>query len=293
VEGRSRGGLVRRSAVAVVALSAALLPVAGCGGGGDDGEPHSHGIELASRLPSDDALNVAIADVTAIRKSIGMAPGAVPPTKNDDHDLSFLDEISPALGVVGSGVFPQSIVDAALARTGWIAGVAGDEGVTAFSISGDSADLVGTLEAAGLKEDGGEYVDDDGNYAIALGDGLIVFADDPGDAEAVVDKDDGDVPEELVELDGDGQLITLSRFGADCVDAVATTDTPGENGEIAYFTTATPDPAKISGDGVNSDRTRIEGGSARVSIPAAESPADEPPALKALQTFAVDYDCDA
>ncbi len=289
-EGRDRNRVVRR--VAAILISAVAL--AGCGGGEDpESMTRGEGIELAARLPSDDALNIAIADVAGIRESIGMKPGTIPPSGNDDHDLVFLDEIKPALGIVVSGAFPQPIVDEAMRRATWVAGVAGDKGVTAIAIEGDPADFEALLTEAGLTEDDGEWVAGDDDYAIAIGEGLIVFADDPGDAKPVIENDDSDPPEELDQLDGDGQLITLSRFGADCVDAIATTDTPGENGEVAFFTTATPDPGKITGDGVNGDRTRTEGDSARVSIPAAEDPIDEPPALRVLQVFGIDYDCDA
>lgn len=293
MEGCLNRGVRRRSLVAVATVLATLLAMAGCGGGGDETTPHSTGIELASRLPSDDALNIAIADVAAIRKSLGMKPGSIPPTDDDDSDLIFLDEIAPSLGILQSGAFPQPIVSEAMRRANWIAGVAGDRGATAFSISGDSADFESLLADAGMEENDGEYVTEDGGSAIALGEGLIVFADDPGDAKPVVDEENGDVPEELVQLDGDGELITLARFGADCIDAVATTDAPGEDGQIAFFTTATPDPDKITAEGVSTEAGRVEGDSARISIPAAKEPAGEPPALIALQNFSVDYDCDA
>ncbi len=171
--------------------------------------------------------------------------------------------------------------------------MAGDRGVTAFEVSGDTAGFEPLLRAAGLTEEDGEWVDEDGGIAIALGDGLVVFADDPGDARSVVEDDPGDAPEELEQLDGEGELITLARFGADCVDVIATIDTPGEEGEVAFFTTATPDSSKITGDGLATTRTRVEGDSARITIPVAREPIDEPPALTALQELKVDYDCDA
>lgn len=290
MEGSWKAGRPRWSALAL----AGLLALTGCGGGGDEEEAsQSQAIELASRLPSDDALNVAIADVTAIRKTLGMPPGSIPPTNSDDHDLSFLEEVSPALGILNSGEFPQPVIDEALQRAGWVAGVAGDRGVTAFTVSGDTAGFEPLLRDAGLTDEDGEWVDDGGDIAIALGDGLIAFADDPGDAKPVVEDDPGDAPEELEQLDGEGELITLARFGADCVDAIATIDTPGEDGEVAFFTTATPDTSKITGDGIATTRARVEGDSARISIPAAREPIDEPPALTALQELKVDYDCDA
>lgn len=271
-----------------------LTLLGGCGGGGGGvTEKHSQGVELAAQLRGDDALNIAIADVTGIRRTLGMKSGAIPPTRSDDDDLVFLDEIGPALGILRGGSFPRPIVDEAVQRAGWIAGVAGDQGATAISISGDAADFEPMLIAAGLELSDGEYVAPDDQYAIALGDGLIVFADDPGDAKAVVERDDGNVPAELDQLDGDGQLITLARFGADCIDAVATADTPGKAGEIAFFTTATPDPDKITGTGNETVRARVVGDSARVRVPAATEPGDEPPALTALRNFSVDYDCDA
>ena len=271
-----------------------LTLLSGCGGGGDVTEKHSEGVELAARLRSDDALNIAIANVTGIRRSLGMNTGAIPPTGSDDDDLVFLDEVGPALGIVRSGSFPRPIVDEALRRARWIAGVAGDQGATAISVSGDAADFGPMLTAAGLQEGDGEYVAPDDRYAIALGDGLVVFADDPGDAKPVIERDDGQVPAELDQLDGDGQLITLARFGADCIDAVATADTPGKDGEIAFFTTATPDPEKITGPGTDElTGGRVVSDSARVRVPAAREPADEPPALTALRSFSVDYDCDA
>lgn len=246
---------------------------------------------LAARLPSDNALNIAIADVTAIRRTLGMPPGSIPPTRSGDDDVAFLDEVTPALGVVGSGEFPQPIVDAALKRAGWVAGVAGDEGVTAFAVSGETRDFRNMLRDAGLRPDDGEYVAEGGEFAIALGDGVIAFADDPGDAASVIDDEPGDPPEELEQLDGDGELITLARFGASCIDAVATIDTPGHDGEVAFFTTATPDPGKITTKRIPAPQARVTGDSARVRIPAARRPTEEPPALKALQGSEVDYDC--
>ena len=294
MEGQERCTLRWRSTVALAALATAIAALGGCGGGDED-EPahHSRGIALAARLPSDDALNIAVADVAAIRRALGMRPGSIPPTRSDDDDLVFLDEIGPALGVVQSGEFPRPVVDAAMRRARWIAGVAGDEGVTAFAIDGDSADLESTLTAAGMVEDGGEYVPEDGDFAVALGKGLVVFADDPGDAKPVVEKEDGKAPEELVQLDGDGDLITLARFGAACVDAVGTADTPGKPGEIAFFTTATPDASNITSDAPEAVPTRVTGDSARITIPKAQEPQDEPPALLALQSFKIDYDCGA
>lgn len=275
----------------IAALATVLLLVAGCGSDDQPEPPRGAGVELAARLPSTDALNVAIADVTGIRSTLGMPAGSIPPTKSGDDDIVFLDEITPALGIVASGEFPQQIVDAALRRAGWVAGVAGDEGVTAFAISGDGADFRRMMRDAGLTEDDGEYVPEDEGYAIAIGDGLIAFADDPGDAEPVVTDEPGDAPEELEQLDGDGALITLARFGASCVDAVATIDTPGREGEIAFFTTATPDPAKVTAKGFPAEGSRVVGDSVRVTVPAAKGPRGEPPALLALQSARVDYDC--
>lgn len=292
VEGSYGRGLRGRGASAVAAL-ALIAALAGCGGGDEEEKAaRSEGVELAARLPSNDALNIAIADVKAIRKTLGMPPGAIPPTDSDDDDLVFLDVIGPALGVVSSGEFPQPVVDEALRRADWIAGVAGDKGVTAFATTGGSAGLEAMMMEAGLSEDDGEYVPEDNDFAIAIGDDVIAFADDPGDAKPAVEDDPGDSPEELDELDGEGELVTLARFGDSCVEAVATIDTPGEPGEIAFFTTATPDPSKITAEGLSTTGSRIHGDSARVTIPAAQDPIDEPPALLALQTFMVDYDCD-
>jgi len=278
---------------AAIALAALLIAVTGCGGGDEEERTaHSEGVALAARLPSDDALNIAIADVTAIRRTLGMRAGAIPPTSSDEDDLAFLNEVSPALGVVASGEFPKPVVDAALRRAGWIAGVAGDEGVTAFKISGDAADLKPMLRDAGMKPDDGEWVAADNEFAIAIGDGLLAFADDPGDARPVVADDPGDPPEELDQLDGDGELITLARFGAACIDAVATIDTPGLAGEVAFFTTATPDPDRVKGDGIATGRARVVGDAVRVPIRAAADPSGEPPALLALQADKLDYDCD-
>lgn len=294
MEGQERCTLSWRSTLAFAALATVLAVFTGCGGGdAQEMADHSAGIELAARLPSDDALNVAVADVVAIRQALGMRPGSIPPTHSGEDDLVFLDEIAPALGVVQSGEFPRPVVDAAMRRARWIAGVAGDKGVTAFAIDGDSAELEPTLLAAGMVDDDGEYVAEDGAFAVALGDGLVVFADDPGDAKPVVEREDGEAPEELIQLDGDGDLITLARFGADCVDAVGTADSPGEPGEIAFFTTATPDTSKITSENPESGSTRITGDSARITIPAAADPQDNPPALQALQSFEVDYDCAA
>lgn len=279
-------------ATPAIALAASLIALAGCGGG-DGGKvaAHGEGVELAARLPSDDALSIAIADVTAIRNTLGMRAGAIPPTSSDGNDLVFLSEISPALGVVASGEFPQPVVDAALKRAGWVAGVAGDEGVTAFAVSGDTSDFKAMLRDAGMKENDGEWVAEDNEFAIALGDGLMAFADDPGDAKPVVADQPGDPPEELAQLDGDGELITLARFGAACIDAVATIDTPGLDGEIAFFTTATPDPGKVTSDGIATARPRVVGDAVRVPIPAADHRTGEPPALLALQSDKIDYDC--
>lgn len=294
VEGQRRRGRSGRRAGALAALAIAVLTVTGCGGGSDkDPAERGAGIALAARLPSDNALYVTIADVAGIRKTLDMPKGAIPPTDDDETDLAFLREVDPALGILQSGTFPQSVVDEALSRSSFVASVAGDEGVTAFTISGDSSDFEPLLTQAGLTEDGDEWVADDDEFSIALGEGLVVFADDPGDAGPVVENDDADPPEELDQLDGDGELITFSKAGADCIKAVATTDTPGENGEVAFFTTATPDPSKITGAGVNEDRTRIENDSARVSIPRADEVTQEPPAFTALQNFSLSYDCDA
>lgn len=271
--------------------AALLLLTPGCGGDEQGEPPRGPGVELAARLPSTDALNVAIADVDGIRAALGMPAGAIPPTKSGDDDIVFLDETAPALGIVTSGEFPQQVVDEALRRAGWVVGVAGDEGVTAITIDGGRAELREAMRDAGLSKDDGEYVPEDKGYAIALGDGLIAFADDPGDAEPVVADDPGDAPEELEQLDGDGALITLARFGADCVDAVATIDTPGRDGEIAIFTTATPDPDKVTTKGDRAADARAAGDSVRVTVPAAAEPHGEPPALLALQDSAVDYDC--
>ncbi len=290
VEGSFRSGLQAGWAVALATL---LIALAGCGGGGERrAATRSEGVALAARLPSDDALNIAIADVAAIRKTLGMPAGAIPPTRSDEDDLIFLNEIAPALGVVASGEFPQPIVDAALKRAGWVAGVAGDEGVTAFKVSGDTSDFKPMMRDAGIKFEDGEWVAEDNEFAIALGDGLIAFADDPGDAEPVVDDDPGEPPEELEQLDGDGELITLARFGAACIDAVATIDTPRLDGEIAFFTTATPDPGNVTSDGVATSRPRVVGDAIRVPVQAADDPAGEPPALLALQGDKVNYDCD-
>ncbi len=175
-------------------------------------------------------------------------------------------------------------------RARWIAGVAGDEGVTAFAIDGDSADLENTLTTAGMVEDGGEYVPEDGDFAVALGQGLVVFADDPGDAKPVVEKEDGKAPE-LVQLDGDGDLITWPASAPPAWTRSAPLTTPGKPGEIAFFDR---DPRCLEHHLRRSRAgpTRVTGDSARITIPKAQEPQDEPPALLALQSFKIgDYDC--
>lgn len=250
----------------------------------------SESAELAARLPSDGALNIAIADVDAIRASIGMKPGTAPPTRSDEDDLTFLAETAPALGILGTGDVPPPIVDAVLERASSIASVTGDRAATAISAPGDRT-FEGLLRATGLREDDAAFVAEDDAYAVAIGDGVIAIAEDGGAAKSIVDESDGDLPDPLNQIDGDGELITLARFGASCLDWVATSDSVGANGEIAFFTNASPDPDRIETTRLPPREPRIVGDSARIEVPAARDPSEEPPALMALIDHLVDYDC--
>ena len=253
----------------------------------------TEGAELAARLPSDDALNIAIVDVDAVRESIGMEPGSTPPTGSAEDDLAFLGETGPALGYLQAGEIPTAIQDAALEQARAIATVTGDRAATAIATSTDIVEFENLLRSAGLQEEDAAFVPDDDGYAVAIGGGVIAIADDAGSAASIIEKTGGELPEPLDQIDGDGELVTLARFGASCVDSIATSDSVGEEGEVAFFTNATPDPARIETSEPPPETPRIVGDSARVKIAAAANPSQGPPAVQALTNLAVSYDCDS
>jgi hypothetical protein len=267
--------------------------LAGCGGGGNE-KPDglSDGAHLAARLPTDSALNIAMVDVDAVQSSLGMGPKAAPPTGSTESDQAFLGETGPALGIVQGGHVPTPIADALITQAHSVASVTGDRAVTAISTSTGPAAFEDLLRKSGLVEDDNStFVPEDGTYAIAIGDGVIAIAESPGDARSVIEQTDGEVPHALDEMDGDGQLVTLARYGANCIDSIATSDSVQRPGEVAFFTSATPDAAKVVSTDSKAEDPHVVGDSARLTIAAANDPSQEPPALKALLDLEVDYDC--
>lgn len=277
----------------VVTALLVSVTLASCGGGDEPAANLSEGGELAARLPADDALNIAIVDVSAVRESLGMKAGSAPPTASDADDLAFLGETGPALGILEAGRVPAPVVDGIIERASAIASVTGDRAATAISTSEDVAAFEELLRSSGLQEEDAAFVPPDGTYAIATGEGVIAVAEDAGGATAIVEETSGQLPEPLDQVDGDGQLVTLARFGAGCLDSVATSDSVGEDGEVAFFTDATPDSARIETTEGEPLQPRVVGDSARVHVAAAEDPSDEPPALQALTNLTINYDCDS
>lgn len=286
---RSRAGRSRLAAIGVVLACAAL---AGCGGDEDPAPELSEGGRLAARLPSDGALSITIADVEAVRDSLGMEPGTVPPTGSDEDDLTFLLMVGSGSAIVEQGVLPEPVLDAMLTDARAIASVAGDGDATAISTAGDLSAFEALLLDSGLVAEGEDaFSAESGEYAIATGDGLIAIADSVAAARSIVENPGDDVPDELGQLDGDGQLINLARFGSACVEATGTVDSVGEPGQVAFFTAVTPDPAAVDPAGGSSPEPRVEGDSVRTEVPAAKDPMDEPVARNALARLEVSYEC--
>lgn len=276
----------------LVPVLAFVLPVVGCGGGGSGDEAVSESLALAARLPSDGALNVGIVDVDAVRESLGFDPGTTPPTASPDDDLRFFKETGPALGILQGGNVPSPVVKAALAEAQVVASVTGDTAATAISSSSDPASFEDVMTSSGMQEEDGAFVPDDGSFAMAVGDGLIGIAETPGDASAIIDDTSTEVPEPLDQIDGDGELITLARFGASCLDSVTTSDSLGKEGEVAFFTIAEPDPTRIETTETLPEEPTVRGESVRVKVAATKNPAQEPPAYGSLSNLSVSYDCE-
>jgi hypothetical protein len=277
-----------------VALAAvAALLIAGCGSGEEEPDDLHGGAGLASRLPTDDALNIAIVDLAAVRRSLGMPPHAAPPTGEQDVDQTFLSETGPALGMLQGGMIPNLIEDALVRDADTVASVSGDKAVTAISTTAGPGSMSDLMRSNGLEEqDDDVWVAADGSYAIAFGPGVVGLAESPGDARSVVERTDGKIPKALAEIQRDGQLVTLARFGASCVESIGTSDSIHRPGEVSFFTSATPDASRIVTKDEPASEPRVVGDSARVTLHAADRPGGEPPALKALEAERVDYDCD-
>jgi hypothetical protein len=273
-------------------MAVALL-VSGCGGGEEEPDDLRDGAGLASRLPTDDALNIAIVDLASVRHSLGMPPHAAPPTGEQAVDKTFLAVTGPALGMLQGGAMPNLIEDALVRDADAVASVTGDDAVTAISASITPGHMRDLLRSNGLEDQGDKvWAPEDGDYAIAFGPGVVAIAETPGDARSVVERTDGKIPKALGEIQGDGQLVTLARFGASCVETIGTSDSVNRPGEVSFFTSATPDADRVvtHEETPTPPRTTID--SARVSVHAANRPGDEPPALRALEAGRVDYDCD-
>ena len=267
------------------------LAIGGCGGGGSESPDQlSAGGELAAHLPADGALNIAVVDVDAIRRSLGLKPGSAPPTGSESNDVAFYNETNPALLAMRSEM-PPAITTALLAKAHAIASVSGDQAATAISTGAGASESEGLLRSAGMTEEGSAFVSADGGFAIAVSGGLIGIAADAGDARSIVEDPTGDVPSSLAQVDGDGELVTLARFGARCLESIATSDSVDEPGQVVFFTTATPDPARVRSTLQRPTQPRVVGDSVRVAIPAAVDARVGPPALRALSDHRVDYDC--
>lgn len=266
--------------------------LAGCGGGDDPAPELSEGGRLAARLPSDGALSITIADVEGVRESLGMESGTVPPTGSDEGDLTFLLMVGSGSAIVEQGVLPEPVLDALLTDARAIASVAGDGDATAISTAADLGAFEEILLASGLTAEGeGGFASESGEYAIATGDGLVAVADSVAAARSIVENPGDEIPDELEQLDGDGQLVNLVRFGSDCVEATGTVDSVGEPGEVAFFTAVTPDPAAVDPVEGSDAEPRVVGDSVRTEVPAAKDAIDEPVARNALTLFDVSYDC--
>jgi hypothetical protein len=282
---------LRAGLAALLALGLLVLP--GCGGGGDDPPEQLDEIgHLAARLPTGDALNIAAVDVAAVRRAIGMGPDVAPPTGSREDDQEFLAETNPAMGIVQSVGFPTIIGDELTARARLVASITGDHDATAIATTQPVGTIVPLLRDQGLEEgDDSTWVAPDGTYAVALGDHLVGVAESAGDARSIIERTDGEVPDAFEQIDGDGQLVTLARFGASCVDSIGTSDSLRRPGEVSFFTNASPDATRIITKDEPASAPRVDGDSARVGVQAAADPSEEPPALNALEDHRVDYDC--
>lgn len=189
---------------------------------------------------------------------------------------------------------PSLIEDALVQGADAVASVSGDETVTAVSTDLRPSGMRDLLRSNGLEEqDDRTWVDEEGRYAIAFGPGVVAVAETPGAARSVIERTDGEIPRALAQIQGDGQLVTLARFGANCVESIGTSDSLHRPGEVSFFTSATPDADRIVSRDDPPSPPRVVGDSARVTVHSAERPTQEPPALKALEAGRIDYDCDA
>ncbi len=246
---------------------------------------------MAARLPTDGVLNVAWVDVADVRRSIGMKPEAVPPTTSDDADRTFIAEVEPALGILQSGRGPAPIVDGALAQADAVASVTGDRVATAVATSADTTGFEDLLRSTRLREEDSAFSADDGSFSVAVGEGLIAFAEDPDTARSTIESDGADLPDPLRELDTDAQLFTFARFASGCVSSIATADTVGEEGEVSFVSNAIPEATRVQSTGEPPRPPVVVGDAATVAVAAATGPDGEPPAVKALAEPSVDYDC--
>lgn len=277
-----------------IVIAAAYL--AGCGGD-DEIKGASATEQLVARLP-DEALSLTFTDLDAVRAALSLpadfAPMSGPEagTAGSGAGEAFLRATSRTLGGLpggGSAALSSLRID----QAHLIAGVAGGHSATVITTSANPSEVEANLERDGLERDGEALVSEEGGFAVAVGDRIIGVAKNADDAEAVLEAPSHEPAFPVDEVDGDEREFV--RFGSDCIEFVATGDSPGQPGEIAFFPVGAPDAENIvvtdDADERVGDPT-VEGDSVRVEIDAGDDPAAEPVAGKALATFVVDYGCD-
>jgi hypothetical protein len=286
----------KRRILACIGILAAATGMAGCGGG-DGVENASETEQLVARLP-EDALSLSFTDLDAVRADLSL-PADFAPTGGPEEGTggsaaaeAFVRATSGTLGGLPGGG-SEALSSLRIDQAHLIAGVAGGHSATAITTSANPSEIEANLERDGLERDGDALVSEEGGFAVAIGDRIIGIAKNTDDAEAVLESPSHDPAFPVDEIDGDER--TFGRFGSECVEYVATGDTPGEPGEIAYFPVGTPDAGSVvpAGDaGGRVGEPTVECDSVRVGIAAAGDPAMEPVASRALETFTVDYSCD-
>jgi len=246
--------------------------VAGCGEDQGGEADNADLAELAAYLPQEDVAIMAAVDVAAIREDLGLPDDAdAAPTETDlqafdldDPELQLIHEVSLPFPVVlraysenfdaeESSPLDGALIDAAAG------GVAGVELLSVVHTAEPWDEIAGKLEDAGYKQADDIYVagpdtpDAAAGVVADAGDGVVVFAAESEQAEAVLARADeaaepSGMAAALDVIEEPARAASTVPAGDDkCVKAVVAGESgDGATGTLAFLITGEdPDPERF------------------------------------------------
>jgi hypothetical protein len=267
----------------VIAATAVLAVLAGCGAGGGGG---NDAVELTKRLPRD-AASYTATDLAAVRSDLDL-PEDDPGRQGVLNPFIYGPSLS---GFYGAGQKAYEAIDFGAVSGSASASVQGDSeqpiDVTLLATSQDTGEIGSELGDGGFTDEGGILVAPGGQGAVRLDVGLVWASRDADVLREIPEDPADELPAELLgQLDGVDVLV--HRPNVDCLRETGVGVESDGSGEFAYLVDggADEDAADTHGrlDDVHTDGDLIE---------AEFGPSEEPRTAAEARSdlFGFDYDC--